>query len=749
MKQINILKKAAGAISILLLLLSLAACGNILEERKGNTVVEPVETTEAGILVRGEIKVQGAVPSRAATSCFDGDFSWRITAQNLDITDYTDPNFLANSFTTTNRFTITLPCAGNWLISVSGYAGTFTKENLPSSSEVFSGFDNFTITKEGSNRAIVIHPVVWGDSLFPTQGANPVKGSINLPITSNAENVYQVSAKLVKNNSTTTATEEVVTIPPKTFTAGSSSLEASDVPAGFYTAKIIFEDSIGNILYSCHEGISVYPGLTTDTWYGIAPYLTNGVFVITSALVSKFGADSVPSTDFVLYNYNSSEDNYDYYLMEDYTNTIPATATLSSGYRSFSFDADGYYYAISKLLGSATYIKSNKPDFGSLTASNTVDSGAMYLYSDMGQYLLVDRKTGFLYIMDTSNVCITQITNDDGEYIFMNDLSAYDYAKSYSFELDENNVDPNKNIIGAAEAFAVYNGVAYFASAEQDKLIIADLKGAIRRQSSEKSYAFIRSKSVSLGLNDMNLSSDAEITDMIYQNGAVYMLLNEKHDDFWNDFTYYCRGAVLRYDCLTKEVTSLGWTSDAIDISDKKFYVFNNTGNDGPIVYLKENPNSIENEDSRNAYIADRANWVTIDGSVSSGDPMYPYPALYAPYSTMINKAFYGPKKFIAIKPKKLVIADEGYCFYTDSNEAFCFKNVNRVVTVDLESFAISSVEDVSVAFETDASGNLNSSGYTDVSALNLSNCIYSTQGVEYQTTDEDPVKLTIPLDED
>ena len=87
MKQINILKKAAGAISILLLLLSLAACGNMLEERKGNTVVEPVENTGAGILVRGEIKVQGAVPSRAATSCFDGAFSWRITAQNLDIPD--------------------------------------------------------------------------------------------------------------------------------------------------------------------------------------------------------------------------------------------------------------------------------------------------------------------------------------------------------------------------------------------------------------------------------------------------------------------------------------------------------------------------------------------------------------------------------------------------------------------------------------------------------------------------------------
>ena len=746
MKQINILKKAAGAISIILLILSLAACGNMLEETKENPMVEPVETIGAGISVRGKIKVQGAAPSRAATTSFDGPYFWYITAYNLDITD---SNVIASAFTTTNEFEITFPCAGNWSVSVFAYAGTFTQQTLPPyTSAVFSGSDTFSITKEGSDKEIIISTVVPGNALNAPQEANSLKGSINLPITSNAENVYQVSAKLVKNNSSSTATEEVVTIPPKTFTGGSSSLEASNISTGIYTAKIIFEDAVGNILYSCYEAISVYPGLTTDTWYGIAPYLTNGVFVITSALVSKFGADSVPSTDFVLYNYNSSEDNYDYYLMEDYTNTIPATATLSSSYRSFSFDADGYYYAISKLLDSATYIKSNKPGFGSETVSNTVDSGAMYLYGNMGQDLLVDRKTGFLYLMDTSNVCITQITKDDGEYIFNNDLSVYDSAKSYSFDDSAGNSDPNKNIIRDAEAFAVYNGVAYFASAEQDKLIIADLKDAIR-QDGANSYAYISSKSVSLGLNDMDLSSDAEITDMIYQNGAVYMLLNEKHDDFWQDFTYYCRGAVLRYDCLTKEVTSLGWTSDAIDISDKKFYVYNSTSNDGPIVYLKENPDSIENEDSRNAYIADRANWVTIDDTVSSGDDLYPYPALYAPYSTMIDNAFYGPKKFIAIKPKKLVIADEGYCFYTDSNDAFCFKNVNRVVTVDLESFAISSVEDVSVTFETDASGYLNSSGYTDVSALNLSNCIYSTQGYEYQTTDEDPVKLTIPLDED
>ena len=55
------------------------------------------------------------------------------------------------------------------------------------------------------------------------------------------------------------------------------------------------------------------------------------------------------------------------------------------------------------------------------------------------------------------------------------------------------------------------------------------------------------------------------------------------------------------------------------------------------------------------------------------------------------EKSFYGPTRFIAVKPKKLVIADEGLAFYTD-NELLRYKNVNRVVYVDLENFAVEKI---------------------------------------------------------
>ena len=84
------------------------------------------------------------------------------------------------------------------------------------------------------------------------------------------------------------------------------------------------------------------------------------------------------------------------------------------------------------------------------------------------------------------------------------------------------------------------------------------------------------------------------------------------------------------------------------------------------------------------------------------------------------DEDFYGPEKFIAIKPKKLVIADNGLAYYTDDNDAYRVKNLNRVVTVDLETFALEVSEvDSSIKF---ASETTNGSGYLSGNA-----CMYAS----------------------
>ena len=79
------------------------------------------------------------------------------------------------------------------------------------------------------------------------------------------------------------------------------------------------------------------------------------------------------------------------------------------------------------------------------------------------------------------------------------------------------------------------------------------------------------------------------------------------------------------------------------------------------------------------------------------------------PTETDCSTYFYGPRKIIAIKPDELVIADDGY-EYDDSDENN-HKEKNRLVTVSLKNWAITSTEDAEVMFDGSiyiSSGNLN-----------------------------------------
>lgn len=79
------------------------------------------------------------------------------------------------------------------------------------------------------------------------------------------------------------------------------------------------------------------------------------------------------------------------------------------------------------------------------------------------------------------------------------------------------------------------------------------------------------------------------------------------------------------------------------------------------------------------------------------------------PSSTNYTSCLFGPKKFVAIKPKKLVIADEGLFVYADldGNGTADAENVNRVVTIDLDNLSTPFVsQNVSVLFDENSPEN-------------------------------------------
>ena len=159
------------------------------------------------------------------------------------------------------------------------------------------------------------------------------------------------------------------------------------------------------------------------------------------------------------------------------------------------------------------------------------------------------------------------------------------------------------------------------------------------------------------------------VSDLLVQDGAVYALLSEVTHEFITS-----RGAVVK---LTD-------TGSALSV-DTSF------GSNGLLGWTAA-PQSLPYGDAT-------AN-TTVD--------------CYWPASG--TDGFYGPAKFVAVKPKKLVIADDGATGSPDtSTSSGMINQKNRIVEVDLSSGTISETasftEDQPINFDISVSGG---SGWSD-----------------------------------
>lgn len=470
--------------------------------------------------------------------------------------------------------------------------------------------------------------------------------------------------------------------------SGKAVIEMDNIFCGAHTVKLSFSDSVGNTLYSCKEILNVYSGFTTNEWYGTAPYLNNGTFTLTENLVEKYGTDLVPSTDYMLYDYNSSESEFDYYFMDDYTKSLPATATLSTSYNSFALDADGYYYVVTKTLESAVFIKSNRPGFCSEAASDTAYQypGSMYINGFFGDKVLVDRKTGFLYLIDKSNLAsigINRLTKDDGTYDYESE-NTHAYYPAKKFQIPE--TDSNRSIVVDSTAFTIYGGIGYFVCMEDEKLLIAVVDLRNYASNSTNADAFV---SRVFEIPNMSFSYDSSLTDVMYMDGELYIL----ERDYNTGGSLQSRGMIIKCNAITGEYTYKGLAPERQLMSYKSgcFYV-DNENHVYSVVYNSEDHSDYHIEEFS---IENEENAISIQ----------------APFDNL-NSYFAGPNKFVAIKPKKLVISDTGIAFYTDTDGAVYFKDVNRIVEVDLKTLSITSSTDVQLSFDSPSEDNLSLSGF-------------------------------------
>lgn len=204
--------------------------------------------------------------------------------------------------------------------------------------------------------------------------------------------------------------------------------------------------------------------------------------------------------------------------------------------------------------------------------------------------------------------------------------------------------------------FAVQGSTLYFAYKSYDN-DTCYLQRASITENADGTFAVSKVGSAK-SVSDLGVSG--AITDIaILYDGTVYVLVSNvgnKEGDSGDSFIYnynesnkmYSRGALLKIqstDSGFEVVDTLGWTDS----------------------------------------------WRSIGDATYSGTDLQPLTAYIPSFSEKSNK-FYGPRRFVAIKPKEIAIADCGANFVmpncNKSQNGKMFAH-NRVVTVSLSSFAI------------------------------------------------------------
>ena len=203
-----------------------------------------------------------------------------------------------------------------------------------------------------------------------------------------------------------------------------------------------------------------------------------------------------------------------------------------------------------------------------------------------------------------------------------------------------------------------------------------------------------------------DMGVDGQITDIvIHYDGYVYVLVSQNGEKYVTDAyltnestnTLYSRGAILRLYSTSngfKVSAKTGWTESARTIYTKGTAPTNlinsSTTNKTAIEFLKNFKSGV---------------------------------SLYIPNYSQRNSHFYGPRRFVAIKPKELTIADSGANLMLpdyDKQKTGGFFKHNRIINVDLYKFAIdsNSVVDLNsisfVAASINTTIGFSTDGYTD-----------------------------------
>ena len=603
-----------------------------------------------------------ALSQRTATSSFsvDGLF-WEIRVYKID--EKTDSEayktFKADS---DGKFSVTLDGKGKY-----DFMALLMKDEVVCA----SGHAELTILGPVLDQLkITIKPVEAGE------------GKINLEVSldsSAAEKVNNVKVYFMGSVSPETSDDMIKMeflnklmsgIYNKTFpvSGGKARIVYDNFFSGSYLAKLSFDDAAGNTLYSCEQVINVYPGFTTDTWYGSA---SDGQLTVSNSMINGYGAEIVPNFDKLLlwkhaeWNEGDNKNGDFYYLIDENSagSFIAPTAPSSSEDPAFSDFVDA----------SVFYTKFMAGDSGSdFTFFDAEGNSYLLLFTSQIGSGIYSTKEGLNFVSG-SDLALNENEVIDFTIDLKNNVAYslkggdFDVICRYPNMISSNGANKDNEEIklgcGNINSFVVYDGKAYALCKENDYII-----RVFDTYYEEPIKPMIKEYSVNLNEFFTDALGTAMITDMLYQDGRLYLLYKEAFSWPSSATTIGNRGAVIEVNLFDGSVRNTGLTTSALSNTEYKLQGYYNDS----LMY--------KDEACTTPYIPSEE--ILMTSSVQ-------YPKICFPNEG--EKSFYGPTRFIAVKPKKLVIADEGLAFYTD-NELLRYKNVNRVVYVDLENFAVEKI---------------------------------------------------------
>lgn len=265
-------------------------------------------------------------------------------------------------------------------------------------------------------------------------------------------------------------------------------------------------------------------------------------------------------------------------------------------------------------------------------------------------------------------------------------LGAYSSSGFYFInEANKITTDTNYSTPCTLSGISIYQNATYTAfAASGTELYIAYTNGEtsyLQRAKIEGENDSFTITAIGNPQSTQYMGIDGQITDIvIHYDGYVYVLVSQTGSKNFTDMymvnnfnsdsttTVYSRGAIVRLEPTSsgfKVSAKTGWTESARTI------------------YTKGNlPDALNSPYSG------------VQGSVTTLESFRNGLNLYVPKYSEKNSHFYGPRRFVAIKPKELAIADSGANLmlpdYDNQKTGGFFKH-NRIINIDLYKFAIDS----------------------------------------------------------